>query len=683
MLEAKQGITIAQNTVAGVGTLGTGLLSVTGGALNIGSQTNSLVVSGTGSDGETVVNIVGDVTAGATDAVDGGGVNIALTGQNFLFQGDGTFKVGGNVSAVDTMSVNGSAVARGITFVADSFDLGANVTAYGTNNNLVFRGIRETSGVINTANFEADGFVSAKDGAKIDLYSMDMSVGGLTESGGAISLYGDSSDNQMRLEANETGISINNGILFDGTTANVGLNIAQVSDVLLQSGADDADIIINGGVSLASWAKMELNSGRDVTLNGDIVPNGILRVNADNNITLLNDLTVGGAFYASGNQIGGANLTNNGFVSIDAKNVSLGDVVQQSASGALPDGLEHSMNVNSGTDFTANSIDVGGGTVGVIAQNLKVLNGLKVTNGTVNLDVTKSVSFGGNVEVSGVLNQGTAGLGMLNLIDDQIDFSAKSLTVSGLIADAGSAFYKISDGITVDGAFNVAQNTAVGMWADEIDVNGMIANKGNLVVSATNISVGDVTNSGNLDFTSLGGIVMGAAENTGNMNLSAADNSYINMQSLAMGTGVLNVSGAGWNLNSDLISDAVLYQNNEDLSGFGINVNSDNFVINTSKLQTAGIEQLSGEMKIATGQVVVNGDINISDLTIVASPADGWLTVDVMNNVSGGVKFIGLEQMTIGGDYVFDKDTNIFIDFYNLFLLFYHFFSPKSYPQYL
>ena len=659
-LEAKQGITIEQNTVDGVGTLGTGLLSVmTGGALNIGSQTGSLSVAGTGSAGETVVNIAGDVTAGATDAADGGDVNIALTGQNFLFQGDGTFKISGNVSADDIMPVNGGSVARGITFAADAFDIGSNVTAYGANNNLVFRGIGETSGVINTANFEAAGAVSATDGAKIDLYSMDVSVGGLTESGGVISLYGDSSGNQMMLEANETGISINNGILFDGTTANVGLNLAQVSDVVLQSNADDADIIINGGVSLASWADLKINSGRDVVLNGDIVPNGILRVNANGKITMSNDLTVGGAFYAFGNQISGADLTNNGFVSMNATNVSLGDVVQNSASGALPGELEHSMNVNASTDITANSIDVSGGTVDMTAQNLKVVNGLNVTNGTVNLDVSESVSFGGDVEVSGALNQGTAGLGMLNLMADQIDFSAKSLTVSGVIADAGSAFYKISDAITVNGAFNVAQNTAVGMWADEIEVNGVMVNNGSLVASATSISVGDVTNSGNLDFTSLGEIVMGDAENTGNMTLSAADGSYINMQSLTMGTGVLNVSGAGWNLNSDLISDAVLYQNNEDLSGFGINVNSDNFVINTSKLQTAGIEQISGEMKIATGQVVVNGDINVSDLTVAASPADGWLTVDVMNNVSGGVKFIGLEQMTIGGDYVFDKNSQL------------------------
>ncbi len=671
-LDAKQGINVAQTDAGSQGSLGTGTVVVNDGALNIGSQTSSLNVYGTGRDGETTVSIAGDVTVGAIEADDNGDVNFALDGQNFLLQGSETISVKGDISATDTTKVDGQSVARGITFAAKNFDFGSidandvvvggNITASGEKNSLVFQGIGITGNVINTANLTTAGTVSVSDGAEIEVHTMNMTTGALNENGGAITLYGDASSDKMSLVTKTGGISINNGILFNSSSATVGLNLLQTSDVLLDS---KETILVKGGISMSPTVRLTMESEQDINLYGDVVPNGVLDLNAINNVMLQNDLNVGGAFSVSGKSIALADLTNNGFVDIDGNSILLGNVTQNLSTNPLPDGLDYSMNLDAGNNLFAQAVTVYGGTVNITAQKFSTTGDLTVKDGIINLDVGNvseteaDIFIGGDVVVSGDLNQGTAGTGMLNLLKDDITFKADSLDVNGFIADSGNLDYEITGDVSVSDGFNVADGAVVNMNSGDFEVGGSLVNSGSFDLVAANVDLGSVDNFGHMDLSTQGGIKLGATVNTGNMTLDTSADAFVNMQSLSMDTGVLNIGGAGWILNSDLISDAVLYQNTDVQTGFGIFIDSDDFILNAKNFKTAGIQQDSGAMKIVTGEVVVTGDVDVSDLTIAGDLVTDWLSVDVLGSVSGGTKILGLEQMTIGGNYMFDKNSQL------------------------
>lgn len=649
------GLEIAQTTV-GTDVFGTGTLSVTGGVLNLGTGTHVLTVVGAADTSGYVMTVAGDVIASAAGSTSGGGdIYVTASGQQGVtFDINGAISVGGDV----VVTAAGTA-ARMLNFTAESSEIDGNVMVNGASNRVVFQGKALAPLSLAAVNagmtdVSVGGQLLASDGGTVEIYSTDISVGTLTENDGLIYLGGNY-DDAVQMDVTTGGVSIVNGITFDNLGSNRGLVISNTDEFSLISLAADSDVDIAGGISLGDFGRLNLQSGRDIEILGTVTADGYLDIDAGRDVDILNNVTIGEQMDITAKNIVLSNLTNNGVVALTANgDINVGILENTETAGSL--------DINAGGDVYVTAIETAAGTSEINADNLYVTYGMDITGGKFALDAS-DVEFGGDVNVAGVLNQGQNWTGALRLGANDSVFAAKSITTSGLQADSNFVTYNIVEDAVINGDITIDSGATVHLNAgtfSNLDTDGKytVRNNGAFMVSSDDSAMFDnVINTGALVIDSVYGISMAAVQNSGMISLNSGTD-IIDMTSLDIDGGTIQLYGMGLSLASELTTAGNLYQNYTGaLQENDIGITADDYVITASNVTVNNVNQVSGTMNILSSDVTVNGNISATDLTIAANPDTDWLDLYVGGSILGNTKILNLEQMTVDGNYVFDSNS--------------------------
>lgn len=596
------GGTVNLNALVGGATITNGL-SVTGGALNIDGTTYALTAGDS-------IQINGNFTASGVAALGAGNVNVAVSGpRGFIMKSNtGAITIDGDVSATDNAS------ARSAQFDAATIEIGQNVLAE-NKGTLIFGGT--TSDKLSVA-----GSVSANNGGTVEIYSDDADVGSLSGNGAFIA-------HGTQITATTGAIDIQNGVWFDGTSQTTGLIVRDTNDLTLKTAAAGQDINLAGGITIGAGNRLGVDSANAVAISGLVNTAGTLDVDAITTATFNNAITNGGTLTVNAQTIDAQDITNTATANLTAT----GDITTNNITNSSDFTINGATIIAGAVDSTAGILDITGNSLNVAY--------LTITGGNANV-AAATITATNDISVSGDLMQGSGSTGMLNITENNAVVSAKNLTVGGnFAANGNSVDYRITNNATITGNINVA----TGADAD---------------LSAQTIAASDLTNAGTLKLAATNGITLGAVvNNAGTLTLdSGAANS--NVASFTMNGGNAALSGIGMVSGGVFTTGGMLYQNYNGALGTGdVNVVANNYAINTTNVNVHGITQNSGAMVLNTSDITVGADINATNLRIAANPSNDWLNVNVAGNVSGGVGFIGLEQMTIGGNYVFNDGSKI------------------------
>ncbi|MBO5705210.1 MAG: hypothetical protein J6R99_04290, partial [Alphaproteobacteria bacterium] len=478
----------------------------------------------------------------------------------------------------------------------------------GTGSNLTI----EADTNVATTVFNVSDTLSVEDGAWATIKSYTAALGTM-ENNGLVKVYGPA------LTATDR-INVAGAVRFDdATTVDNGLALVGTNNsFILQTIGTDADITVGsasvkdtGVLTFLSTGNTKVNDAldndgafvvnatADFTVDGALSNDGILNANAKN-ISVQNvSNNAGSMVLTAAANVGAADIANAAVLKIDANDITVADIVH-----------------NAGTmDFDALVL-----TADSVAINAGVAN-----FAVADIDVT------GDIAITGALTQnGTSGA--LNLVGAQT-VDADNLKAGGaFIAESGDSIYNIKTNISL-GDVQVADIATASFYATDFTTQNGITNSGDLTVVANQIQAGAIVNeSGFLDLR--------AQTILGN--------------SLTVNGGNVLFTGDSAVFGGAITSGGVLAQNEAG----NIKINADSYVLTAGNIEVADINQ-TGVLTINSSDINVAGDINASALTIAANPVGNWANINVDGNVSGNVNFVGLEKMTIGGDYLFNGNSTI------------------------
>ena len=593
--------------LAGNMTIGNNDLTVSGGVLNIDSSLRNLTVDGT-------VQIAGNVNVGAGGASVAGDVNVVRNdASQFAMTSNIAILIDGDVNAVD------STVVGNITLDAPLVNIERNVTVANSGH--------LTLGTNATSYIRVAGDLTFNDGGIFETYTQDLFVGTLSGDGKFVA-------HGAGITATKGNIDIDGNIYFDADNdpadPSSGMVVRDTMTLTLKTTMEDMDISV-GAISLGDGNRLVLNSADALDINGMLANNGTLDIDAVGAVGIDGATTNTGTLDLLADSVSMAGINNSGNAQVVSTNGGI------STGGITNSG---SMEVNAATDLVAGVITHTAGVMDLNADSLSAQSlGVSGTAGTlVNINAP-IVAIAGIAKVSGDFVQGGTG-GMLNLT--ATDFSAQNLTITGdFIVDAGNTTYDVAENVSITGNINVADGSVVSIDA------------GNRIVAS------DLTNAGRVQLSAGQGIELDEIINdSGAMSIDSGAG-LLDLASLVMNAGNLTLRGAGMNLDGAIATGANLYQNwGSVLAEKDINIVADDYEITTAGLDVSTINQ-DGKLLINTSDVDVGGDIVASDLQFYAMPRGNWMNVSVGGNVSGNVDFVGLEKMTIAGNYIFNDGSQI------------------------
>ena len=588
------------NALAGsVDVINAGGVAVSDGTLNLGAAVKNLNVNN-GS-----VQVDGDIIASATATDVSGDMNITAGGNAFVLSAN-SVSVGGDIN------VTASDMVRNIQFDTILTQVSGDVNV--SNKGMLTLGKTATSGV------EILGALSVDNGGFFESYSNEI-VAASVSSDSLLWLHGE------KLTASDGNIDIDGNLYFDPSKDPVSITTGMVVRDTNNFSMNATDINV-GAVSVGSVNTLNMNATDTVAINGAVVNNGVVDVVAQGAVSVLGAVTNKDNMRISGAVLGFADVANvSEFSVMSSGNVSFGNI---SHGGDL-------FSVNAMTAVAAESVSQTSGVMDVVADRLMVQD-LTISGATSQANLNAAnIIVSEDVNISGDMVQG-GDSGMLNHYADS--FAAYNLYVDGdVLFDSLDTTYNIGSVANVGGELNATNGASVFMNAGSSITATGVKNDGDLTLSASY-----ALNLGNL------------VNNSGVLNLVSRT---VSLDTFAISAGNVLLSGEELNLSTALNTTGVLYQGYRGaLADADINVKSVNYVINTSNLKVNGIEQ-TGNLLVNSSDIDVGGNINATDLRFVAVPVDNWMNVDIAGNISGGVDFIGLEKMTVGGDYVFDSSSNI------------------------
>ena len=587
---------------------------VSGGKLSLRSAVKNLTV-------ENSVQIDGNFITSGSAAANAGDMSVAADGTTafVLKSNNGTINVGGDVRVTDT-------TARTVRMDASQMDVGGDVIAQNANQKIVFGAsdaVRAAGQTLNVA-----GAVSAIDGAQLEITAANANVASLTNRGttnGLIVLSGKS------LTATTGDISVGGELLFNNTTPTLGMT------GMLIAGDEYAFETSTGNISvdsatIANGKTLTLTSHQNFTMAGALATNGIVKIDA-----------------AGIAKIGGQ-TSNGGTLAINGASVDMGALV---SSGIT--------NINSTSDLTMGQIDNTGTmnlvaadsvTAGAIESNQKLniatdklnMAMLTVSGGSavINAPTITSdglISVAGNItHASNVAGAAASGLSIVG----NTNVTADSLTATGaLMADTGAVAYNVKNAVAFTGAANVATGATTTISSEN-----------------SSIAFGGISNNGTLTLSSARGMTLGAVDNNGNLTI-ASGTDVANVDYFA-NNGTAKLSGAGMK-SAGAFTVNNLYQNYAGtIAARDANITDNSYALSASNVIVGGnIQQTSGALDINTSDLTVAGNIDVKNMRVYSNAG---LTVGVNGNVSGGTRFGGLQEMTIGGNYLFDNDSGLYVD---------------------
>lgn len=667
------GGSVSLNTIDGVNiaqsdTFGTGTLSVTGGALVLGNQVHTLDVAAPQGNLINAVYIGGNLSAvSSADNMQAGDVSVLAGGTSgFTLTSNGDISIGGSITSVES-----GASSRSIKVVASNgvIDITGGVNAKNSNKSVSLSGTSITAG----------GDVVASNNGVIYLSSNNIVVGSLTDNelnvakGGAIYVQGvaDSEGNQQAVNLTVNGdVVIKNGLSFNPATANSGLIVSGTNAFSLISQGGNSDINISGGID-GFAGSITLQSNSDIIVKDAVSNPGALDVTAGNTVDFKGAIITSGAFNVDAkNGISLADISNTGNVSLETTggNITTGIVntglpetpsvdANYGMTFSTADDLDMlSFEVSGGiVDITADSVAVNSSASGAVSGNMFVVNG-----GTVNLNVKEELDVNGGIRIVGDLYQGTNKSGALNLLTNKFNVYANGLAVTeGFVADKNSVTYDISGNVSIAQDISIDGSADVAFYADVFTADN-VENASNLSIDVDDyVKLSDVINTGALDIVAGNGIDMGSLQNSGSLTLNTGG-AVLNVYEFQMNAGIASFMGAGLNATGNIATNGTLYHNYVGpMSAGDIYVKANEYNISASSFTVGEIVQDNGSLNIISSDVTVSGDIDVSDLTIVADTMQGKLDLLVKGSILGNTDILGLEQMTVGQDYVFDNSSRL------------------------
>ena len=586
------------NALAGAASVSNGVL-VSKGALNLGEQLNVLDVVGT-------VQVDGDVTVSGLPTAVMGNMNIAAAGNAFVLSAD-TVDVAGDID------VTSADVIRNVQFDSIVANVGGNVKV--ANKGML------TLGKHTMSNVEIAGDLTVNNGGVFETYSNEV-VAASVSGNGLFKMHG------KTLSATVGNVDVDGNLYFDPSNDPISIATGLLVRDTNEFSISATDINV-GAVSVGSVNSLGLKATDAVTVGGTLVNNGVVNIDAVGAVSIAGAVNNKDAMLVSGATLTFADVTNSSVFTATAtdRNVTFADIV---TSGDRFD-------VTTDTTIYADSIAQNAGVMNLDAHKL-LTQSISVA-GTVtqaNLNVS-NVVVDGNVSVSGDFVQGDS-TGMLNHYADT--FTADNLQVGGdFLVNGMQTTYNIGTALRVDGDMVVAEYGAA------------------VVNAGSSVTMAGLTNSGDLTLGASYALNLGNLSNdSGTLSLSAAT---INMDTFAIEAGNVVLAGQNLNVDTALNTTGVLYQGYRGrLDSQDINIVANSYVINTSNLNVTSINQ-TGKLLVNSSDIDVGGSIKATDLRFVAVPVDNWMNVNIAGSVLGNVDFIGLEKMTVSGDYLFDYNSNI------------------------
>lgn len=579
--------------------------------------------------GSSVI-VANNIQLGTVDSQNAGNINVASSNFTLDVTGSGAVLNVGGVVSEDNL-------ARVITLdsneIVVSGDSGVDVSE---NTKLVFgdEDVRNNHGSVLTINSE----LNVSGSAVVDIYSDKTSVGTLNIGDDAALIVRGTS----LVVNSDNGINVGD-VLFGNSSVAGGISVQNTNDFTLSTDSNVAALHVNN-LSLFADDTLNLLSKANVAVDGTVLNRGTLNIKS-------------GVENSVGNLFGGVasvkgDVTNYGNISVVAQGINMANIannagtIDLTANGA--DIVLGQVTNTGNIKLMADKVEVAGlkstgNTVVVSANDLNVMGTLDVGSGTagaakVNLTVD-NVSAQGDIIVRGDVMHGTDLSGMLNLIGKQ-NISAKSLTINGMLSAMSDATYDVDGLVSLYGMVNINNGISLdfensGIWTAYNTINNM----GNLKVLAQN------------------GISIEALKVNGDTVLNSG-NSDITIGALQMGDGTLDVSGKKLVVQSGGIdTDGMLYQGYAyEIGGGDINISSDNYVVDVAGISVADIVQ-DGKLVFNTSDITVSGDIVATDLRFNANPTGYWMNVEVGGDISGNVDFVGVEKITVGGDYTFNQNS--------------------------
>ncbi|MBR5153333.1 MAG: hypothetical protein IKW57_00870 [Alphaproteobacteria bacterium] len=589
----------------------TNTLTVAGGTLNLGDSLANLSVDGS-------VQVAGDVVASNVANEAAGNLNVAHSGTQPFVMSANAIQIDGDIIA------SADDVVRNVQFDSALINVVGGATV--ANKGMLTLGMNSGSYV------KVGGDLTVNDGGVFESVANDLFVGSMSGNSKFI-VHG------ANLTADAGNIDIDGNLYFDPASdpsqPENGLVVKDTNALTIKTTGAGADISV-AAVSVGAGKVLTMNAADEIVIGGVVTNNGSLNLEAAGDLQVNGVVTNTGNLEIGADNVNVAGVTNSGTANlVAADSVDLGNVANTAGS----------FDVSAADTITVAAVNQTGGVVSLATSDIDmqslVVNGAAGTQMSLN---ASDVSVSGNVNVSGdVVQGGTAG--MLNL--NATDFAANNLTLGGdFIANSGNTTYEIGSVLNITGDVNVADGAT------------SVFNVGNTV------RAGDLTNAGNITFNAERGLVFGNITNDSGVITIDSGAGVLEFSELAMNSGNLILDGAGLAMTGAINTGAMLYQNYADvLTGQDINIVSDTYEITTAGLNVSGIDQ-DGQLAVNTSDVNVSGNIVANDLSFFAQKlSDGitpdWMNVNVGVSVSGDVDFIGLEKMTIGGDYMFNDGSRI------------------------
>lgn len=672
-----------------------GILDVNSGLVNFSQSTRSIIATGN-------IEIDGNMNAQTTYDYTSGSVN--LESNNVVMESGGNIRIAGNLLAKETSS------ARNLTLKSSDIKIGTdgvggNMTAEGTG----VISIGALADGINPAYFvdtlDVVGKMWAKTGARIILNATNTTVGTLQNDGRI-----DANGIGLIADAAMTGNAINltNGLYFDNLTHTTGFIIGSAgkrfdlsttgagADINIAANASDVDRI---AISVNDGNILNITSADRLIVGGNITNTAAaLNMNATGDVAIagnINSAATGSTFKTAitGNGIRGQDIENAGNFDITstAGAIQFENIVNKT--GAL-------MNLGNATystvGVTTASFTQDGGVANVYGSGWTVTNVLDLNAGNVNLYTNRLTADTIYIKDNLVQNVASGTLdGNLNVTVNSTVITANSLDIDGnLDARAQAAGYNIKNDISVGKQIIVADGASTVLLSTDgaivVNGNGIAAgvatvdNSGDLSLFAKTVSIANGVKNNAAGTMSIFGddINLGHVDNTGLMAIDSGNSKMLQLAGLDTHGGTVTLGGIGLRSTGAVNISGTLNQN----AGFGgagdVDINEGSYLIDLTNngavpnsIEIAnGILQGSGDLTIKTSSLaILGGGIDAAGgdgVSIVSgnpcmgsgcTPPAGagigewfpWLDANIVGSISDGVKFYGIGDMTIDGDYTF------------------------------
>lgn len=599
----------------------------------LGALATDNIVNGT-SDSPTAMT--DGLVVAATDSyqfVYGTGINV--TGE---ISTPGGFYVGftptspnaGAVYALETVDPNYTVTAT------DSISIMGPLWVYDGYNLTIGGASAESVVNITTGSVQATGGLTISNADDLSFAEFVASESSVVNIGGSVLTI--TTGDFQALDSSAVTLSVGTGAF---SVANGAIENKSSGDMTITAGAITAQTITNeaetGGTGdlTINGAALELTGGDD-TNNASFVLSG----NFSGTIT-------GATQLAHGFDMSGMGATNT--FNLKTGTLSLGDRI----------GAFYTNNLNS---FVLN---VTGGAIDAGTYSIR--------NGTTNDNAGMTLKAQ-SVAAAGIENLATLNItasGAVTMTGDVVNSGA--LDVSGTtfslenINNSGAATFVGSGAFTANAINNLTGATSLSISGSTVTATGLITNgAGTIGIESVGVvsALGLSANAGTMN-------VYGNELNIGTSGINVSENGSLNTTGDIVSAGTILVAndltaGAGAAATGDMAvlgrGVDITINNNEKLSvannisiagANALNISANTMEIGGSILQNGSLYSI-----FRANTVNVVGDINANNLAIANLNSTNGVNITA-GSISGGLDIIGLEYMTVNGNYTFDDNSHV------------------------